>query len=276
MKKYIILITVFLLFALTACSGMGSEVSESYISMDIGETDYRLLRGDEALTHYWHEDIWNPMDADELIVQSGLFPYFSEEKLMETASLVARGRMVGRSAPFFIVNDYFDYESLFTDYTFHVYDILRGGTYSREILVRVMGGVTYEMTLLNEQVPEFQRGAEYLLFLAKPGFGILDAPGYYYYIIGGEQGIFPLSVSNMMDGEAVFSQYGEMSIVFEMHELVATIEEVNKAVPVRSIEEIGEEMRSAFLQNIENDFLGITEEEIDEVMNRQMFPARIR
>ena len=235
---------------------------------------------DERTVNGWHIDKWNPEDMDEFVLLSGSFPYFSEDALMEFAALAMRGRAIGRSEPFFVENTFSGARTVFTDYTFAVYDILRGETDAHEIIVRVEGGITYEFTLVVDHVPNFQRGKEYLLFLSLPGGGPFDAPGYYYYILGGLQGVFPIEDSARdghfaNEGNIVFVQYDELGKVFEISELYARLEDVNRTVPIRSLEDWRAEGIENLRASVANGVFNLTEEEIYEIMNVPFFSAQI-
>jgi len=222
----------------------------------------------------WHIDKWALEDSDGFTSLSGTFPGFSEEDLMERAALVIHGRAVGRSSPFFIENIYTGGRSVFTDYRFEVYEVLRGEISSREIVVRMEGGMTQEMRLVVTHTLDFERGVEYLLFLNIPGGGPFDTPGDYFYIIGGSQGVFPKD-EGRRDSAIVFEQYGTQEKEFELEAFRADIEVINETVPIRSAEELRAEGIENIRTSIEHGVFYMSEEEIYEIANAPLFPARI-
>jgi len=232
----------------------------------------------QAVTeNVWHVDTWSMEDGDAFIRQTATFAYYSEERLMERAALVVYGRAIGRSEPFFIENIYSGARAVFTDYLFEVYEVFRGEIVSREVIVRVEGGITDEMILIVDYIPEFERGREYILFLTLPGLGPFDAPGEYYHILGGLQGVFPIDeVSSEGSGdEAVFVQYRSSDIEFELPGLRSSIAEINDTVPIDSLEELRDQGIENLRISVAEGVFYMTEEEIYEVANVPLFPGRI-
>ena len=222
----------------------------------------------------WHVDQWRPDANDGFGTLRGTFPYFSEEDLMGTAALVIHGRAVGRSAPFFIENIYTAGRSVFTDYRFEVYEVLRGETSSREVIVRMEGGMTQEMRLVVSHTPEFEQEREYLLFLNIPGGGPFDTPGEYFYIVGGLQGVFPKD-EGRRDSKLVFEQYRAQEKEFEVTEFRASIEAINETVPIRSAEELRAQGVENMRTSIEHGVFYMSEEYLYEMANAPLFPGRI-
>ena len=74
-----------------------------------------------------------------IILQSAVFPSYTEEELMELSSLVVHGRVTSQSDAFFIENMGSGDRSVFTDYFIEVYEVLRGEAPLGEIVVRVEG-----------------------------------------------------------------------------------------------------------------------------------------
>ena len=117
-----------------------------------------------------------------------------------------------------------------------------------------------------------------------PTGGIFDTPGYYYYIIGGLQGVFIRSYHDIVQGfvegvETNFFQYGRSNDVMSFVEFREMIETVNATVPLRTVESIRRSGADALRRNVERGVLNISDEELEErvnrIMNAPLHPARI-
>ena len=224
------------------------------------------------------EGEWIPLTMENanpelpLTTMSGSYPMRSEQDLMEMASLVVHGRVIGRSHAFTVENMFYGASTIFTDYFIEVYEILRGETDSTTITVRVEGGATNERTLITTFTPTFVRNSEYLLFLTIPSGDVFDTPGDYYYIIGGSQGVFERNpIQRFADGMEVidFIQYGISASAFDfgLMELRTEIEEVNIAVPIPTEYDLRQQSIEALKRTVANGVLTLSDEELEEWIN---------
>jgi len=202
------------------------------------------------------ELIGEPMYARQI----GAWPSVSEEELMEGASLVVHGRVVGVSESFWIeaANGT---SRIHTDYYIQIYETLRGEPQEEVITVRLMGGSTKEMVLLTDLTDALEIGVEYLLFLAVPGGSELDTPGYYYYVLG-PSGIYRRETpvghspfSQDLAREVIFGQVVLGARKFELSELRETLEEVNARVSPPTEYDFWRMSIDGILTNIENGVL---------------------
>ena len=204
----------------------------------------------------------------------GSMPEFTVEWLMELAVLVVRGRAIDRTEAFTVENTITGARTVFTDYSFEVFEVLRGTVDSGHVTVRIESGATNEMRHHVVYVPDFSQNGEYLLFLTIPTGGRFDTPGHYYYIIGGPQGVFratpnarnrltrDLSDDSYMDA-AVFWRHGRHTNV-ELRELRANFEVVNATVPIPTASDIINRGIEALRWNVASGVLYMTEDELDE------------
>ena len=160
---------------------------------------------------------------------------------------------------------------VFTDYYIEPYEILRGATDAAQIVVRVMGGSTDYLTAIADDLsPDFELGNKYLLFLTLSGGGPFCTEGYYYYLIGGRHGALTVS-----DSETFISD--EEDREFILSELRETVAEINEQEPAPTEEDLIRRSRESWRQNVENGFLIMSEEDLDEELYRRPHrPARIR
>jgi len=260
-RKSIVIFALMLCLVLSACSHAPAT--------EIVEEDERYSVADSFA------DVPEAEDEQIVVIQSATFLSFSKEDLMENSALVIYGRVIGRSEQFIVENAYSGSRSVFTDYYFEVYEVLRGETISNEIAVRIQGGEIDDILLVLTYAPQFEIGGEYLLFLTIPGGGPLDTPGYYYYIIGGLQGVFPKDATRSRGDELVFEQYGNLAEIIELSELYERLDEINKTIPLPTAEGVRQQTIENIRASVANNVFDMTEEEIQEIENEPLFPARI-
>ena len=124
-----------------------------------------------------------------VILKSGLLAEIDLEELKKSSSMIVYGAFNGKSEPF-IIESVKGTESIFTDYYFDITYLLRGEDKSESVTIRIEGGTVGDTCVINELSPILKMGKNYLLFLKKPIKGGYTTKGNYYYINGGNQGIY--------------------------------------------------------------------------------------
>jgi len=215
------------------------------------------------------------------VIRTGIWPEFSEDFLMETASLVVHGS-VTRASESFLVESVCGVRTVFTDYYIYVYEIFRGSPLEQEIVVRIEGGSTGEMVLETTLTDVLEIGEEYILFLVVPSGGIMDTPGYYYYLLGGPNGIFRREMpteffpfSRDGEDEVIFEQLGIFDKEFDLSELRDEIEKVNALIPPPQEDDFRQMEIDAILENIENGILHPDTDLLDAARSRSGRSASI-
>lgn len=203
---------------------------------------------------------------------SALWPAISERELMESSSLIVRGRVETRSEPFIVENTRGGMTAQFADfvdYSIEVHEVLRGETPGDEIVLRVQlfpedppGVVSFGIYRLALEV-----GGEYLLFLSLPGESLFDTPGYYYYPNWWFQGVFA------RQGEGL---YGQRSFggTFALEALRDELVDVNATVPPPTEEDNRQRMLEVLEQNMSG-VLVWNEEYWQEAITRPERPGQI-
>lgn len=219
-----------------------------------------------------------------LITIHASFPHYSKERLMERAVLVVRGRIIDRTEAFVVENLTTGSRSVFRDYILEVHEIMRGQTSFGEIPIRIRGGHAGEMVLIADYTPGLQQGEEYLLFLTIASGGPYDTPGYYYYILGGNQGVFQIERNDSIQGFGAdsvhnFTQYsGDYN--FSLTEARMQLDIVNTQVPIKTAEDFRQEGIANLRHNASPEgILDISEEYLEEwiqrILSAPIHPARI-
>lgn len=144
-----------------------------------------------------------------VVEQSRTVASLSVEQMALESDLVARGTVEGSSASFLIQPKDGRDASVFTDYTFAVTQIYRGGQEKapQEITIRVEGGTYQDITVNTSGSPSFETGREYIVFLYRaPKNGGYETQGEYYYVTGFEQGVFQETLGEKADLSALKMQ----------------------------------------------------------------------
>ena len=114
----------------------------------------------------------------------------SLEDLAEKSSLVVYGEIVEISDPFFVEGAEGCGSDTVMDVTVQPLRMLRGEA-EKTVVVRISGGLFDAMYYESDDIPEFQLGEKWLLYLNRPAFGGgTNAEGDYYYLTGGGRGAF--------------------------------------------------------------------------------------
>jgi len=260
------------------------RTGELWHHLTIANADRELLLG--STVEFWEPLTLENVTSDKPIaMQMGMTLARSEKELMEGSALVVYGRVTGRSEAFIIENPIIGARSVFTDYYVKVYEVLRGETDSDEIIVRMEGGATDELVLINYDAPLLGQNGEYILFLSVPSYYAFDTPGNYYYVFGGKLGII-FRGAPVVTNEGVIightriedSRFDSRSTTF-YHQLHV----VNSTVPIPTAEDAklhsikmikwyaspaaGGSMRSMSDEELE--------EEINAIRNAPLYPARV-
>ena len=124
------------------------------------------------------------------------------ESLRDDSDLVASGRYLGKSDPFLVIPVVggIDSAMYYTDYYFAVEDVFKGDVLVDDsassrgdsvISVRMKGGVGDRVAVVNDNAPELEEGADYLLFLYRVLDGLDgNTEGNHYYSFGDKLGIW--------------------------------------------------------------------------------------
>ena len=142
-----------------ALSGCGSQPPQGASSAEVPHSQNDVLQSKEAVLHV-----------------SASSTECTFESLRDDSDLVASGRYLGKSDPFLVIPVVggIDSAMYYTDYYFAVEDVFKGDVLVDDsassrgdsvISVRMKGGVGDRVAVVNDNAPELEEGADYLLFL---------------------------------------------------------------------------------------------------------------
>lgn len=156
------------LVCVAALSGCGSQPPQGASSAEVSHSQIDVLQSKEAVLHV-----------------SASSAECTLESLRDDSDLVASGRYLGKSDPFLVIPVVggIDSAMYYTDYYFAVEDVFKGDVLvdssassrgDSVISVRMKGGVGDRVAVVNDNAPELEEGADYLLFL----YRVLDGLDY--------------------------------------------------------------------------------------------------
>ena len=215
---------------------------------------------------------------DHMVISRGIDVFRTTQDLTEISSLVVRGTVTGSSYPF-IVEYACGNRAIRTEYYITVHEVLRGETSAQEVTIRLRGGTIGNFRYVVTFNPDFVIGTEYILFLVAP------LSDYYYYLVGGSQGVFVASTGPVgVDGDTVsFARYGDVATArsgntnnvqctMVLADLRAEIEAINSIIPIPTREYMLQQQVNALIANLESGFLCMTDDELSaeiyEIMSR--------
>lgn len=168
-----------------ALSGCGSQPPQGASSAEVSHSQNDVPQSKEAVLHV-----------------SASSAECTFESLRDDSDLVASGRYLGRSDPFLVIPVVggIDSAMYYTDYYFAVEDVFKGDVLVDDsasprgdsvISVRMKGGVGDRVAVVNDNAPELEEGADYLLFLYRVLDGLDgNTEGNHYYSFGDKLGIW--------------------------------------------------------------------------------------
>lgn len=173
------------LVCVAALSGCGSQPPQGASSAEVSHSQIDVLQSKEAVLHV-----------------SASSAECTLESLRDDSDLVASGRYLGKSDPFLVIPVVggIDSAMYYTDYYFAVEDVFKGDVLvdssassrgDSVISVRMKGGVGDRVAVVNDNAPELEEGADYLLFLYRVLDGLDgNTEGNHYYSFGDKLGIW--------------------------------------------------------------------------------------
>ncbi len=168
-----------------ALSGCGSQPPQGASSAEVSHSQNDVPQSKEAVLHV-----------------SASSAECTFESLRDDSDLVASGRYLGRSDPFLVIPVVggIDSAMYYTDYYFAVEDVFKGDVLVDDsasprgdsvISVRMKGGAGDRVAVVNDNAPELEEGADYLLFLYRVLDGLDgNTEGNHYYSFGDKLGIW--------------------------------------------------------------------------------------
>ena len=171
------------------------------------------------------------------------------ESLRDDSDLVASGRYLGKSDPFLVIPVVggIDSAMYYTDYYFAVEDVFKGDVLVDDsassrgdsvISVRMKGGVGDRVAVVNDNAPELEEGADYLLFLYRVLDGLDgNTEGNHYYSFGDRLGIWKKSASGDFTNSEVGSVDAASLAVMPLND-AAPVSEQNLASEDAMIEDV--------------------------------------
>lgn len=168
-----------------ALSGCGSQPPQGASSAEVSHSQNDVPQSKEAVLHV-----------------SASSAECTFESLRDDSDLVASGRYLGRSDPFLVIPVVggIDSAMYYTDYYYAVEDVFKGDVLVDDsasprgdsvISVRMKGGVGDRVAVVNDNAPELEEGADYLLFLYRVLDGLDgNTEGNHYYSFGDKLGIW--------------------------------------------------------------------------------------
>ena len=148
---------------------------------------------------------------------SALSAACSFDSLRDDSDLIAEGRYLGKSDPFLVIPVVggIDSAMYYTDYYFAVEDVFKGDVLvdssapsrgDSVISVRMKGGVGDRVAVVNDNAPELEEGADYLLFLYRVLDGLDgNTEGNHYYSFGDKLGIWGKGASGAFSNSEIGS-----------------------------------------------------------------------
>ena len=179
-----------------ALSGCGSQPPQGASSAEVSHSQIDVLQSKEAVLHV-----------------SASSAECTLESLRDDSDLVASGRYLGKSDPFLVIPVVggIDSAMYYTDYYFAVEDVFKGDVLvdssassrgDSVISVRMKGGVGDRVAVVNDNAPELEEGADYLLFLYRVDG---NTEGNHYYSFGDELGIWEKGASGAFSNSEIGS-----------------------------------------------------------------------
>ncbi len=199
-------------------------------------------------------------ESSQVITQheTGLVEEKSLDDLVGESSLIVRGKVEASSV--IQVESPQGGVTNFTDYSVAVTETIRGEE-QEQVTVRVRGGLTGNLNVVNEDSPELLPEGKYLFFLYQPGMGGgFNTEGDYYYITGVYQGAYHLEAEAGQPAVARAFGGGETT---QAEQLTANIEMLSDEKPLEP-----DQNKKVFLENLQNNLESgfITQGEYDEIL----------
>ena len=181
-KKYIV---TFCLLLVAVITPFGSLTTGVKAQADLAERDALLKTQETVLI-----DLYTRIRGLQLSIVSGCLAHFSIEDLLADSSLIAIGKVTGKSKSYYIETA--DGSScMYTDTYFTITNTLKGEPYAETVAIRQEGGSIDINTVIVNTEPKLKEGQEYLLFLYNPKHGgSFETQDDYYRIYGLPQGTF--------------------------------------------------------------------------------------
>ncbi len=147
---------------------------------------------------------------------SALSAACSFDSLRDDSDLIAEGRYLGKSDPILVIPVVggIDAAMYYTDYYFEVDNVFKGEALTDDaasrgssvISVRMKGGVGDRVAVVNDNAPELEEGADYLLFLYRVLDGLDgNTEGNHYYSFGDKLGIWGKGASGAFSNSEIGS-----------------------------------------------------------------------
>lgn len=183
-----------------ALSGCGSQPPQGASSAEVPHSQNDVLQSKEAVLHV-----------------SASSTECTFESLRDDSNLVASGRYLGKSDPFLVIPVVggIDSAMYYTDYYFAIEDVFKGDVLVDDsassrgdsvISVRMKGGVGDRVAVVNDNAPELEEGADYLLFLYRVLDGLDgNTEGNHYYSFGDKLGIWEKGASGAFSNSEIGS-----------------------------------------------------------------------
>lgn len=156
------------------------------------------------ILHFWGTQ-------KENIVNS-LYPYVSQEELVETADLIALGKFTGQSEAYLLnsidpppPDNQGLATEIFTKYHFQIDQVFKGVPYDpNTIEIRLEGGTFEGVTHTYEDHVEIKEGETYLIFVFLNDQEHFKEPGNYYRAFQGTRGFFTLGEDQIWHNQDVY------------------------------------------------------------------------
>lgn len=213
------------------------------------------------------------------VQKSGLIEEYTYEDLIQEAPVIVVGQVVGFSDPFQIIPVYGGDPSIFTDVSFQVDHVLRGeGSLGKVLNIRKEGGQINGLQVIVEESPDLELGHSYLLFLYQPKMGGgFNTLGDYYYVLGMEQGVFPLTRDEELNPHQLESLElnNGLGVETSLHEMEKDLNTLSPSQ--KSHAENENKVKESFLANQEANLASgfITQEEYDRLLKESQVYAEI-
>ena len=147
---------------------------------------------------------------------SALSAACSFDSLRDDSDLIAEGRYLGKSDPILVIPVVggIDAAMYYTDYYFEVDNVFKGEALTDDVAsrgssvisVRMKGGAGDRVAVVNDNAPELEEGADYLLFLYRVLDGLDgNTEGNHYYSFGDKLGIWEKGASGAFSNSEIGS-----------------------------------------------------------------------
>ena len=138
-------------------------------------------------------------------------PYYTTEDLLNESTLIATGKITGRSESYVIETVDGGCRQPFRNYSFAITNTLKGEPYADTVSIRVDGGEMDGLEYNYDSAPKFNQEDEYLLFLYRSDCGGgFETQDDYYNLTGLIQGAYVLGSDgvyrNVQDDEVLPSE----------------------------------------------------------------------